>query len=102
MTIQIITLIITLIAVIVGPIVTYRITKKNLEFKYLSMTQGKWIEKLEESSHSFLNSILEWIEKYPALEDGSRQSKEPNAEIDRMFDAINSSIIRLQPTVIRQ
>ena len=96
MTIQIITLIITLIAVIVGPIITYRITKKNLKFKYLSMFQGKWIEKLEESSHLFLNSTLEWIEKYRAIVDGTLQSKDPNIEIDRMLNAINSSIIRLQ------
>ena len=34
MTIQILSLIIALLAVIVGPIITYRITKKNLEFQF--------------------------------------------------------------------
>ncbi|MBM3712523.1 MAG: hypothetical protein FJW56_03690 [Actinobacteria bacterium] len=60
------------------------------------MTQEKWVDKLEESTHSFLNSSLEWIEKYRGLRDRSSQLKNPNIEIDRMLNAINSSIIKLQ------
>ncbi len=55
MAVQIISLVIALLAVIVGPIITYRITKKNLEFQFRSMTQGGWIDKLEATSLSFLN-----------------------------------------------
>ncbi len=100
MTIQIISLIIALLAVIAGPIITYRITKKNLEFQFRTMTQGGWIDKLEETSVSFLSFTLEWIEKYRALEDKVRKNpvsgESVNSEIDRIMNGINSSIIKLQ------
>ena len=99
MTIQVLSLIIALLAVIVGPIISYRIAKKNLEFQFRSMTQEKWVDKLEKASHSFLCFTLEWIEKYRGLIDGSAQNKEPVPEINRTFDGINSSI-KDQPFLI--
>ena len=100
MVIQIISLIIALSAVIFGPIITYRITKKNLEYQFRSMTQGNWINKLEEAIHTFLIFTLEWIEKYRALCDRVKSdpssNKEVNDDIDRMLNGINSSFIKLQ------
>ena len=96
MEVQILSLIVALLAVIVGPYVTYLITKKNLEFQFRTLIQEKWVTKLEDAAHSFLNSSSEWISKYPMLQDGSWEVKEPNKEIDRMLDSINSSIIKLE------
>ena len=53
MTVQILSLMIAMLAVIVGPVVTYRITKKNLEFQFRTLIQENWINKLELSAHSF-------------------------------------------------
>lgn len=100
MTIQIISLVIALLAVIVGPIITYRITKKNLEFQFRSLTQENWLSKLEDSILSFLNNSEQWIGKYRALaEIGKRDESQIttiNNKIDEMLDSINSSIIKLQ------
>lgn len=96
MTIQIISLIVALLAVIVGPLITYRITKKNLEFQFRTLIQEKWVIKLEEAAHLFLNTTSEWINKYPMLQDGSWKVENPNKEIDRMLDTINSTIIKLE------
>lgn len=96
MTIQILSLIIALLAVIIGPIVTYKVTKKNLEFQFRSLIQEKWVDKLEVSAIGFLTSSNEWIEKYRGIQDGSSKTKEPEREIDRMLDTINSYIIKLQ------
>lgn len=96
MTIQIISLVIALFAVIVGPIISYRIAKRNLEFQFRLSVPIKWLDKLEEAAHLFLYSSLEWIEKYPALQDGSSKVEFPNREIDRMLDSLGSSIIKLQ------
>ncbi len=60
------------------------------------MVNSTWLDKLDKSVHLFLYSTLEWIEKYQAIKDGSSQLPEPNREIDRMFDSINSAIIKLQ------
>lgn len=99
MEIQIISLIIAFAAVIIGPLVTYRITKKNLEFQFRTMTQEKWIEKLESEVGNYLFSIVQWIEKYPGLVERGRkemnQKNEINVEIDRMLDTINISTIKL-------
>ncbi|MBS3944384.1 MAG: hypothetical protein KGZ42_02725 [Melioribacter sp.] len=99
MEIQIISLIIAFVAVIVGPIVTYRITKKNLEFQFRTITQEKWIDKLESEISNYLFAITHWVEKYPGLaervqHDNSRIN-EINLEIDKMLDVIIMSIIRL-------
>ena len=99
MEIQIISLIIALLAVIIGPFITYRITKKNLEFQFLTMTQEKWIDKLEETVFNYLNNTVQWIEKYPALVERGKQEPDSrkviNQEIDTMLNAINASIIKL-------
>jgi hypothetical protein len=96
MTAQILTAVAAILAIIVGPWISYRVAKKNLEFNYRSMVNSTWLDKLDKSVHLFLYSTLEWIEKYPAIKDGSSQLPEPNREIDRMFDSINSAIIKLQ------
>jgi len=96
MTIQILSLVIALLAVIVGPYITYRITKKNLEFQFRTMIKEHWVKKLEDAAHIFLNTTSEWMNKYPMIQDGSWHVKDPNQEIDRMLDLIHSSIIKLQ------
>ena len=96
MTAQILTAIAAILAVVIGPWISYRVAKKNIEFSYRSMVNSTWLDKLDKSVHSFLFSTLEWIEKYPVIKDGSSQIPEPNREVDRMFDSINSSIIKLQ------
>lgn len=96
MSTEIISLAIAFAAVIIGPIVTYHITKKNLEFQFRTIVKEKWVDKLGEASQIFLSSVLEWIEKYRGIQDGSSKIENPHREIDRMFDNINSSIIRLQ------
>ena len=96
MTIQIISLIIALLAVIVGPLITYRITKKNLEFQFRTMIKEQWVNKLEEAALLFLNTSSEWINKYPLIQNGSWQVENPNKEIDRMLDTINSAIFKLE------
>ncbi|MEK6552532.1 MAG: hypothetical protein AABZ54_03685 [Bacteroidota bacterium] len=99
MEIQIISLIIALAAVIVGPFVTYRITKKNLEFQFRTLTQEKWIDKLELEIVNYLYAITQWIEKYPSLMEKGQTDfsrvNEINLEIDRMLDEISISIIKL-------
>lgn len=99
MEIQIITLVIALAAVIVGPFVTYRITKKNLEFQFRTIIHEKWIDKLESEISNYLFTIVQWVERYPSLveqrqKEGSRIN-EINKEIDQMLDEINISIIKL-------
>ena len=96
MTIQVLSLVIALLAVIVGPIITYRITKKNLEFQFRTMIKEHWVNKLEDAAHMFLNSTSEWMNKYPVIKDGSWHLKDPNQEIDRMLDTIHSSIIKME------
>lgn len=100
MTIQILSLIIAMLAVIVGPIVTYRITKRNLEFQFRTLIQEKWIDKLETTALEFLNSNVQWVEKYKGLmmrgAQGTITLGEVNQSIDSMLDSINSSIIKLQ------
>ncbi|MCB9211594.1 MAG: hypothetical protein H6609_19700 [Ignavibacteriales bacterium] len=100
MAIQIISLLIALLAVIVGPIITYRITKKNLEFQFRSLTQENWITKLEESILSFLTHTEQWIGKYQYLVESGLADHtkiDPNnQQIDELLDAINSAIIKLQ------
>lgn len=96
MTIQIISLIIALLAVIVGPIITNRRTKKNLEFQFGTMIKEHWVNKLEDAAHMFLNSTSEWMNKYPVIRDGSWHVQDPNQEIDRMLDTIHSSIIKME------
>ncbi len=96
MTAQILTAIAAILAVVIGPWISYRVAKKNLEFNYRSVVNSTWLDKLDKSVHLFLFSTLEWIEKYPGIQDGSSQLLEPNREIDRMFDSINSAIIKLQ------
>jgi hypothetical protein len=93
---EITSLLIALAAVIVGPIVTYLITKKNLEFQFRTIIKEKWVDKLTEASHSFLSNTIEWIEKYRGIKDGSAKTIKPEQEIDRMLDNINSSIVKLQ------
>jgi len=96
MTIQILSLLIALLAVIVGPIITYRITKKNLEFQFRTLIKEHWVSKLEDVAHTFLNCTSEWMNKYPVIRDGSWYVENSNKEIDRMLDTINSSIIKLE------
>jgi len=96
MTIQIISLLIALLAVLVGPFITFYVTKKNLAFQFRSLVKEHWVNKLEDAAHSFLNSTSEWMNKYPVISDGSWQVENPNKEIDKMLDTINSSIIKLQ------
>lgn len=100
MTIQILSLIIALLAVIVGPIITYRITKKNLEFQFRTLIQEKWIEKLENTAIEFLNSNVQWVEKYRGLmmrgAQGTESLTDINRTIDNMLDSINTSLIKLQ------
>ena len=96
MTIQILSLIVALLAVIISPFVTYKITKKNLEFQFRTIIKEHWINKLEDAAHSFLNCTSEWMGKYPVIKDGSWQIENPNKEIDRMLDTIHSSIIKLE------
>ena len=93
---QILLLIIAILAVIVCPIITYRITRKNLKFQFRTLIQENWLTKLEDAAHSFLNSSSEWISKFPALQDGTTGVNEVNKEIYRMLDRINSSIIKLE------
>lgn len=98
MEIQIISLIIALAAVIVAPLVTYRITKKNLEFQFRTHTQEKWIDKLETEIVNYLFAITQWVEKYPGLSEGQKNKDritEIKLDIDKMLDAINTSIIKL-------
>ena len=96
MEIQLISLAIAFAAVIVGPIVTYQIAKKNFEFQFRTIIKEKWVDRLGEASHLFFTSVLEWIEKYRGIVDGSAKVESPHREIDRMFDNINSSIVKLQ------
>lgn len=100
MAIQIISLLIALLAVIVGPIITYRITKNNLEFQFRSMIQSNWLTKLEDAILTFLNNSEQWIGKYPHLVESAKEDPtkidENNQEIDKLFDAISASIIKLQ------
>lgn len=96
MAIQIISLLIALLAVIVGPIITYRVTRKNLEFQFRTMIKEHWVNKLEDTAHIFLESTSEWINKYPGIQDGSWQVINPNQEIYRMLDSIHSSIIKME------
>jgi len=100
MTIQIISLIIALLAVIVGPIITYKITKSNLEFQFRTMTQSNWLTKLEDAILTFLTNSEQWIGKYPQLVESAKEDPskidENNKEIDRLFDVISASIIKLQ------
>ncbi|MBK9097513.1 MAG: hypothetical protein IPM14_05165 [bacterium] len=97
MAVQIISLIIALLAVIAGPIITYIVTKKNLESQFRLTVPIKWLEKLEEAAHSYLFASLEWIEKYRGVTDSKFYQKEDaTKEINRMFDAINSAFIKLQ------
>jgi len=102
MEIQIISLLIAFAAVVVGPIVTYFIAKNNLEFQFRTIIKEKWVDKLGETSHLFLTSVLEWIEKYQSIVDGSSRVENPNREIDRMFDNINSSIVKLQLLLVKE
>jgi len=101
MEIQIITLIIAFAAVIVGPFISYRIAKKNLAFQFRTLTREKWINILEAEIVNYLFSINQWVEKYPSLVEKGRmgisefQINEVNQEINRMQDAITSSIIKL-------
>jgi len=95
MEVQIISLIIALLAVIVGPFAVNWQNKKNHEFQFRTLVQERWVEKLEKDAYAFLNSILEWIEKYRGIMDGSANVDNPNKEIDRMFNAVNSSFIKL-------
>lgn len=97
MAIQVISLIIALFAVIAGPIITYIVTKKNLESQFRLTVPIKWLDKLEEAAHSYLFASLEWIEKYRGVTDTKFYQKEDAIkEINRMFDAINSAFIKLQ------
>ena len=102
MSTETISLLIALAAVIVGPIVTYQITKKNLEFQFRTIIKEKWVDRLGEASHLFLTSVLEWIEKYRCIVDGSALVENQHSEIDRMFDNINSSIVKLQLLLDRE
>jgi hypothetical protein len=99
MEIQILSLIIAILAVIIGPLVTYIITKKNLEFQFRTMTQEKWVEKLDAAICNYLSITIRWIEKYPALVEFGHQNPNEitviNGEMDKMLDAINNSIIKL-------
>lgn len=98
MEIQIISLVIALAAVIVAPLVTYRITKKNLEFQFRTHTQEKWIDKLETEIVNYLFAIIQWVEKYPGLSEEQKNKDcitEVNLDTDKMLDAINTSIIKL-------
>lgn len=99
MTTEIFSLTIALLAVIVGPIFTYKITKKNLEFQFRTITQEKWIDKLEEYASSYLENTVRWIEKYPGMIEMGKNSpqvtEQMNVQIDNMLDEINSSIIKL-------
>lgn len=101
MQLQILSLIIALAAVLVGPYISYRIAKKNLSFQFRSLTKEKWIEKLETEIVNYLFAITQWIEKYPALKEKGQKEinldkiNEINHEIDLMQDAIITSIIKL-------
>lgn len=97
MTIQILSLIIALLAVIAGPIITYIVTKKNLESQFRLTVPIKWLDKLEEAAHSYLFATLGWIEKYRGVTDTKFYQKEDAIkEINLMFDSINSAFIKLQ------
>lgn len=99
MVVEIISLCVALVAVIVGPIVSYKITKKNMEFQFRTLTQEKWIDKLEKATLDFMTSCVAWIEKYPAIKEKSEIELENiiefNNQIDTMLDSINSSIIKI-------
>ena len=100
MTIQILSLVIALLAVIVGPIITYHITKKNLEFQFISMTQEGWIAKLYDASLEFLTNSHSMFEKYPTLMERFKVDdslkNETNIIIDEMIDSINLSMVKFQ------
>ena len=96
MTIQILSLVVALLAVIISPFVAYRIAKKNLEFQFRTMIKEQWVNKLEDSAHMFLNTTSEWINKYPVIKDGSWHVQDANQVIDRMLDTIHSSIIKME------
>ena len=100
MTIQIISLLIALLAVIIGPYISNRSNKKNLEFQFRTKIKEQWVNKLEEAAVSYLNFTMEWIERYRALCDKVKSdpstSNFVNNEIDRLLNGINSSFIMLQ------
>lgn len=96
MTVQILSLVIALLAVIVVPFVTLRKIKKEFEFQFRTNIKENWVNNLETAAHSFLYSTIEWIEKYPSIRESGNPSSENISEIDRMINAINSSIIKLQ------
>lgn len=96
MAIQILTLIIAILAVIFGPLISYKIAKKNLEFNYRTIIKARWLNELRNNVHLFLDSVLEWFEKYPGIKEGILPREQANKEIDRMLDKINSSFIQLQ------
>lgn len=96
MTIQILSLLIALLAVLVGPILTYKKTKQQFEFQFRTSIKEHWVNSLEIAAHSFLLSTMEWIERYPALREASNITSVTNNEIDKMLKEINSSIIKLQ------
>jgi hypothetical protein len=96
MTIQILSLIIALLAVVIGPIITYRITRKNLEFQFRSIIKEHWVNKLEDVGHSFLFSTSEWTDKYPRIKNGLIKVENSDKEIERMNDSIRTSIVKLE------
>lgn len=96
MAIEIFSLLIALMAVIVGPMISYRVTKKNLEFQFRSIIKEHWVNKLEDVAHSFLFSTSEWADKYPRIKNGLFKVDNPNLEIERMNDSIRTSIVKLE------
>ncbi len=96
MIIQILSLIIALLAVIIGPILTYRITRKNLEFQFRSIIKEHWVNKLEDVAHSFLFSTSEWTDKYPRIKNGLIKVDNPDQEIERMNDSIRTSVVKFE------
>lgn len=100
MAIEIFSLIVALLAVIVGPMITYRITKKNLEFQFRTKTQENWIVKLDVAAVDFLNSSHQMFEKYPTLMErfynDPKIKTEVNNQIDAMIDSMNLAMIRFQ------
>ena len=93
---EILSLVVAALAVLISPIVTYRVNKKNLEFKFRTMLQESWIEKLESAAHDFLNASSKFIGKYKSNNyKVAYGSNERIKEIDQLLDDINSSFIKL-------
>ena len=96
--VEILSLSIAFLAVIISPIISYKIAKKNLEFQFRSMTQEKWIDKLEQTAIQFLDNNVKWIEKYQGFmkrhNEGTLSTNDVNNEIDKMLDSINVSIVK--------